>query len=479
MSDVTNVTFSTSSKQNQPKQSYSRRRKNKRKSRNRNKFIKIGVRAQPPPSVPVAYRTVFRGARMRQMKPRNGMQRMRIAGKDLISPIPSTAITSSFYEGVFIALPSNPAYWLGTRIAGIASVYQQYRPIRFDVHYSPSVPTTTPGQVVYGTLWATGVAEQALQQSLTSSPGGGITTCFTPAWSRVKCNKTTLPQEYYTVAGNPCDQSSNPFMWYAIYTGSNQASIPGYVTVHWVYEFTVGQGSDVRQFDRIDNTTVAVQRALLSRPQLSITSILGIPIGILKSVFVPILRKCAILLLQGVVATLVQAFTNDSVDENVTLPPGTMLEYSYGNTETSSSKSICLNNGLSYEIPDNANVIVLQCGQEVRRTSKPVDGSLLITDIRWQPESSERFYHPRVTSDETENNKRVIVLEHNNAATEITTYYNLTFTIDGDHYSTLEFESSGAKGTFYIYTNGQTFNFETPTSKPIVLTQNFHLDLPF
>lgn len=332
-------------------------------------MIQVGGRAQPGVLVPITHRSFFRGARLRRMKPYNGAQRLRVSGVDLFNPAPIRR--EQMQAGIFIAIPSNPAYWLGTRIAGIASVYQQFRPVKFDVAYKPTVPTTTAGTVTFGTLWGSGVAAESFQNALTSSPGGGLVTCFSPAWSRIKCNHTNLPQEYYTVAGNTAEQSSNPFTWFAYYSGEGD-SLPGYAVVHWTYDFVVGTGSDTREFQRLDNTGQEAVRQAIQERGMNITSIFGIPIGVLKSVFVPILRKCAIMLLQGVVAAFVQAFANDDVDETVTLPPGTFMEYSYADTVSGSKYSRAVNNAIKYNIPDDTLVVVFQCGQRVNRSLTPI-----------------------------------------------------------------------------------------------------------
>lgn len=371
---TTTVNLTTSSKQNNNKKNSTKntnnqQRRKQRRNRGRGRNWSLGTRAQPGVIVPISHRSFFRGAHLRKMKSYNGAQRLRVSGVDLFNPPPVTK--ENMRPGTFIAIPSNPAYWQGTRIAGIASVYQQFRPVKFDINYKATVPTTTPGTVTYGTLWGTGVNSGSLQNALASSPGGGLVSCYSHAWSRVKCNKQNLPQEYFTVAGNPADQSCNPFTWFAYYSGEGD-SIPGYVVVHWTYDFVVGTGSDTREFQRIDSiNNEAVQRALADRG-MNITAIFGIPIGILKSVFMPILRKCAIMLLQGVVASFVQAYTNDGIDETVELPPGTYMEYSYSDTVSGSRYSKAINNSIKYEIPDDAEVIVFQCGQRVTRNVTPL-----------------------------------------------------------------------------------------------------------
>lgn len=89
-----------------------------------------------------------------------GKNRLRVSGCDLVYRIPD-AVTSNSNQA-FVVIPSNPAYWTGTRVASIASTYSNYRPIRMSFHYVPQVSVTTPGTVVMGTLWNQGSQGQSL-----------------------------------------------------------------------------------------------------------------------------------------------------------------------------------------------------------------------------------------------------------------------------------------------------------------------------
>lgn len=86
---------------------------------------------------------------------------------------------------LFAVIPSNPAYWTGTRVAVLASAYFNYRPLRMSFHYVPQVPVTYAGTVVSGTLWNGQAVESDVQQTLVTSNGGMMNQCYVPADSRV------------------------------------------------------------------------------------------------------------------------------------------------------------------------------------------------------------------------------------------------------------------------------------------------------
>lgn len=49
---------------------------------------------------------------------------------------------------------ANPLYWYGTRISGIAKVYQKYKPRFLRFRYAPSCPATSTGSISMGVLEA-------------------------------------------------------------------------------------------------------------------------------------------------------------------------------------------------------------------------------------------------------------------------------------------------------------------------------------
>lgn len=71
-----------------------------------------------------------------------------VSGTDLWAVTDSKGLDND----IFVVVPANPIYWIGTRLAGIASVYQQYKPVTFHIKYVPTCATTTPGLVTLGFL---------------------------------------------------------------------------------------------------------------------------------------------------------------------------------------------------------------------------------------------------------------------------------------------------------------------------------------
>lgn len=356
-----------------------RRRNRRRAARYQNRNIVLGTRKQPPMpqitrAVPAAFTHVFTGPQFTRVSSSNNDQTIRLRGFDLVQPVPGFQYMTGA-SGVFLVIPSNPAYWQGTRVAGVAAVYQQFRPLKFDVKYVPSVPVTVPGNVIYGTLWQQGVSDEALQQSLATSNGGGIVTCYQSAWSRVRCNNNTLPQKFYEVAGHPATQSANPFHWIAYYSGGGEQSAPpGYVIVHWEFEFTVGVGSQTRSFETISAANPSAKRLL---KEANIVSFFGVPISILKTAAIRLLRKCAIVILSDVLSHLSQGGANDQTDESVTLPSGSSFEYLVG-PQTNASHSIVTQGSDRYEVPDDTLVFILMNGQTVQRTMTSADHTPVI-----------------------------------------------------------------------------------------------------
>lgn len=152
------------------------------------------------------------------------------SGRDLVQALPA-AVAAHDDLYVFAAIPANPCYWLGTRIAAIAAAHQNYRPLQFKVTYVPQVAVTTPGTVLVGTNWGTLSSVSNFQQSLVTSNGGAMSQCYTPFSTSVKCG-ASLQQNLFNCAG-PMDTDHNPFTFLAYMRGS--AVIPGYFYVTYTY----------------------------------------------------------------------------------------------------------------------------------------------------------------------------------------------------------------------------------------------------
>lgn len=360
------------------------KRKNNRKSKKAKNSgsIRSGTK-------PFASTTTFRKPKYELVRSSNNSQNIIMQGVDLIEPIPQYSSSQSGQNAIFCTVPANPLYWKGTRIAAQASAYQQYRPLKFSVKYVPSVPVTVPGQVVYGTMWNVGTDLGAFQQSLATSNGGGITTCYQSVWSHVRCSNKYLPLRFYNVGDDMTENTTNPFVWIAYYTGelSGTVSGPGYVLLHWKYEFTVGIGQNSRQaltYSNSDQPEVSLAR----RSRLSVPW--GVALGMLKDGAVTVLRSVAIFLLDSVLAKLKNpsnARSGESINE-VRIPKGTILSYDLANLEDSTtSYSLVKSNGTDYYLPDDTPCIIWQVGNEVTKsgsTPEPGPSSYkqpFITDI--------------------------------------------------------------------------------------------------
>jgi len=189
----------------------------------------------------------------------------RVSGKDLVYKIP-TNITNSA-ANVIAVIPSNPAYWLGTRIATIAKGYQNYRPVKFNVHYIPQCAATQAGNVIAGTIYHEAPSIDNLQQSLKTSNGGMITQVFKPATSTIKVG-TNLQKNLYRVGGD-IDDDSMPFYFIAIAIAckdiNNNAVVPGYFYVDYTYIFKNPIGGSIEfansGLDTFPNAVTKVKKA--------------------------------------------------------------------------------------------------------------------------------------------------------------------------------------------------------------------------
>lgn len=170
---------------------------------------------------------------------------VRVTGRDLIYSIPDDLTSPIQDTNVITVIPANPAYWKGTRIAALASGYQNYRPILFKITYIPMCAVTQQGNVIGGTIWDDGIDNDNLQQSLRTSNGGFMTQCYVPHTTKIR-PKSNLQFNLYRMGGE-FSTTSNPFVFIAIAVGckntANQRVIPGYFYVTWSFELKNPIGS--------------------------------------------------------------------------------------------------------------------------------------------------------------------------------------------------------------------------------------------
>jgi len=198
-----------------------------------------------------------------------------VKGRDLVYAIPDDIVSNYQDTNVITIIPCNPCYWSGTRISAIANGYQNYRPIKFNVHYIPQCAVTQQGNVITGTIWNQVPNSNNLQQSLRTSSGGMLTQCYKTGISRVSM-KSNLQFNLFRCGGK-FDQESNPFLFIGLAIGcvnsNNDKIIPGYFYVDWQYSFknpigysTVFQNTGLKKLNEIkllpqsNSTLIAAQK---------------------------------------------------------------------------------------------------------------------------------------------------------------------------------------------------------------------------
>lgn len=345
--------------------------KTSRRKSSRRKVKKINV--------PAAQATRIPKPRFRRVSSKYNEQEIIIEGEDLVIPTPDALPTSSAGTPIFLSVPANPLYWKGTRVSGIAAVYQQYRPLKFEVDYIPQVPVTVPGQVIYGTLYNKGVDSGTFQQTLMTSNGGGMTQCYLKSTSRVICNKKTLPLTLYNTFDPMNENVANPFTWVAHYSGAWNGSgsvpttnQPGWVYVRWKYMFSVGLGNTGKQVDVINQTDSSM--SMLTNAFAG----WGVVISWLKNKAVTLLSKIAIVLLDETAATASAASTSLKttlgIGSTYTVDPASL-------NGASNDGGVTLHDdaGNTYVIPDSTRVVVYQNGEVyVKQTDEGQAGDLSV-----------------------------------------------------------------------------------------------------
>jgi len=211
---------------------------------------------------------------------RQGGNSVRVAGRDLIYAIPDLLTSPVQTTNVIAVIPANPVYWTGTRIAALASGYQNYRPIRFVVNYVPICAVTQQGNVIGGTIWEDGISGDNIQQSLRTSNGGFLTQCYSPYTIAVR-PKSNLQFNLYRIGGE-FNEKSNPFLYMAIAIGcvnaSNQRIVPGYFYVTWEYELKNPIGK-VNAFYNSGLTTYSTYTPQMNNTLINLATTGDVPFG--------------------------------------------------------------------------------------------------------------------------------------------------------------------------------------------------------
>lgn len=211
-----------------------------------------------------------------------------ITGKDLIYSIPDSMIGNNL-SNVMTIITANPAYWIGTRMATMASSYQNYRPISLSVTYVPYCGSTQVGTVIGGTIWQQAPVHNALQQSLQTSNGGFMTQAYAPMTRSIILG-SNLQKNLYQMGGD-LEEQSNPFIFLAItqgcYNERNERIIPGFFYIQYTYTLKNPIGTSVA-FNTsaaisVSNISKSVHRTLfnITLPTETQVNTTQIPIGTL------------------------------------------------------------------------------------------------------------------------------------------------------------------------------------------------------
>lgn len=162
-----------------------------------------------------------------------------VRGYDLVTSF-------NFGDNISYFITANPAAWNGTRIAAIAGGFQNYRPLKFRIHYRPQVGSTDIRSMFIGTLWQTNYITDRTQiePSLLTSPGG----VYLPAWNDSMTNvnlRTCLPQRMF-----PTRDPHFTTVPFSVIARSSQGgpdsrstTMPGRIFIEYTYEFRNAIGS--------------------------------------------------------------------------------------------------------------------------------------------------------------------------------------------------------------------------------------------
>lgn len=263
---------------------------------------------------------------------------------------------------------ANPLYWYGTRIAGIAKVYQKYRPIHLRFRYVPNCPATTSGSVTIGVIEA----------GVTLSPETAVTTLLNSGGKNINIYQTDAI-EYFPKLREPCyidgDLAKpivNPFT-FCMYSLKNADTPPGIIYIDWEYEFLQGSGDQQIPIAVITNLTASQKLALLSENDLYNENNLkfgwGAVLGFLKTVGVPILKYIGVVICQSVVAWLSDDSKSNAVMANtVNIREATFLSVDPSDVYTAPAGKMRVKdaNGCDYYLPDTARVAIYMSGDQVQ-----------------------------------------------------------------------------------------------------------------
>lgn len=264
---------------------------------------------------------------------------------------------------------ANPLYWYGTRIAGIAKVYQKYRPRFLKFRYDPSCPATTSGSITIGVIEAgvTMTNETAVSTLLNS--GGRNINIFESGF----ITYTPRNRDLCYIDGDITKPVVNPFCFFMYALNSDNAP-PGLIHIDWEYEFYQGTGDQNMPIAVYTNTTpeniLAMQSHSTFLASAQLTFGWGAVLGFLKVVGVPILRKIGVVVCKSVLALLDDNQKSNAIveDRKLNIRDGTFLTIDPSDVYTSPANYTRVkdSNGSDYYLPDTARVAIYMSGDQVQ-----------------------------------------------------------------------------------------------------------------
>lgn len=293
-------------------------------------------------------------------------QSISLAGTDMFQL--QSEQTNGF--GMTCNVLANPLYWYGTRLAGIAKVYQKYKPKRLRFRYVPNCPATSSGSVTIGVIEA----------GVTLSPDTAVTTLLNSGGKNINIYQSDAI-DYYPKLKEPCyidgDISKpvvNPFTFF-MYTLKNADVPPGILYIDWEYEFYQGSGDQQIPIAVITTFTEDKKNALLAlNDPIYTPAVLGLGwgavLGFLKVVGVPILRKVGIVVCKTVLAWLSDDSKSNAVMSNtVTIREGSFLTIDPSDIYTGPDGKTRVkdSNGSDYYLPDTARVAIYMSGDAIQK----------------------------------------------------------------------------------------------------------------
>lgn len=323
-------------------------------------------------SQPLARGRQPRTTRLPRMKVRNDSnQVLSLSGTDMFQL--QSEQTNGF--NMTCNVLANPLYWYGTRIAGIAKVYQKYKPRHIRFRYVPNCPATSSGSVTMGVIEA----------GVTLTPETAVTTLLNSGGKNINIYQSDAI-DYYPklkeacyIDGDIAKPPVNPFT-FCMYTLKNADVPPGILYIDWEYDFFQGSGDQQLPIAVITTMTASQKLMLLSMNNELFTEATlalgwGTVLGFLKVVGVPILRKIGIVVCKTVLAWLSDDSKSNAVMTNtVTIRDASFLTIDPSDVYTSPAGKTRVKdaNGSDYYLPDDARVAIYMSGDAIQ---KPVTAS--------------------------------------------------------------------------------------------------------